>query len=104
MREKGRFIMLVEYKVYLKNAVEDLWQDNSYNVEDHFFEDPDIAEAIHNHDDNKIVAILTDYLDTCVNHDVVDGDILVDENDPLYDDITVDGKVTRDGLLFILEN
>ena len=96
--------MLVEYKVYLKNAVEDLWQDNSYNAEGHFFEDPDIAEAIRNHDDNKIVAILTDYLDTCVNHDVVDGDILVDENDPLYDDITVDGKVTRDGLLFILGN
>ena len=70
------------YKDVLKNAVKDLWQDSSCNVEDHFFEAPDIAEAIHNHD----------------------GDIIVDENDPLYDDITVDGKVTRDGLLFILEN
>lgn len=65
---------------------------------------PDIAEAIHNHDDDKIIVMLTDYLDNCVKHDVVDGDIIVDENDPLYDDITVDGKVTRDGLLFILEN
>lgn len=92
------------YKDVLKNAVEDLWQDNSCNVEDHFFEDPDIAEAIHNHDDDKIIVMLTDYLDNCVKHDVVDGDIIVDENDPLYDDITVDGKVTRDGLLFILEN
>jgi hypothetical protein len=103
MREKGRFIMFT-YKDVLKNAVRDLWQDGSYRVDGHFFEDHDIAEAIRKHDDDAIVDMLTDYLDNCVKHDVVDGDIIVDENDPLYDDVTVDGKVTRDGLLFILEN
>lgn len=96
--------MFTYKKDVLKNAVRDLWQDGSYRVDGHFFEDPDIAKAIRKHDDDAIVNMLTDYIDTCVKHDVVDGDIIVDENDPLYDDATVDGKVTRDGLLFILEN
>ena len=89
----------------LKNAIKDLWQqDGSYHVDGHFFEYIDVAEAIRKHDDDAIVSMLTDYIDTCVKHDVVDGNIIVDENDPLYAYITIEGKVTRDGLLFILEN
>lgn len=83
---KGANVRREKIKMEIREAIESIWDcaDEAKRV--------DAIEAESNvlgyqADEEKVISDLTSYFTDCVKCEVVDGTIVVDEDDPAYTDI-----------------